>query len=230
MEYNNFYEAMIENDLNPFVLFDNNGKMKDFNREAEFLFNSVNPKELYELAVSHASLGFGFSRKFISLKYGKSVYYAILVGYINDDEIGLRLYKEVSHKDESQRTENIELTNIYSLIELSKSTTLLLNDVSIEETYDVSIPEIKMNINQFLLTLNDCFAVFKNADKLKLKVCIKIGEYEVIQNKKHQVVSIEFIGEDNLVVPQQLIKKATIAHLHLFIEKNVLRLEFPMIL
>ena len=140
---NNFYTELLENDLNAFIAFDNNGKLKDFNKEAEFLFNTVAPSELYELAISHAPLSFGFSRKFISLKYGKSSYYAILVGYINDDEIGLRLYKEVTSKNEILHPQSVEYVNIFNLLDISKSTTLLQSDIKIEELYDISIPEVK---------------------------------------------------------------------------------------
>jgi nitrogen-specific signal transduction histidine kinase len=230
MEHNNFYATLLENDLNPFILFDQNGKIKDFNKEAEFLFNLVKPKELYELAISYASLSFGFNRKFISLKYGKSLYYAILVGYINDDEIGLRLYKEVSSKDENLKIEDIELVNIFSLVELSKSTTLLQYDILIDEIYDVSIPEIKTNINQFLLTLNECFNLFKTQKQLQLKIYIKIGEYEIIQNKKYQVIAIDFKYEYDIKVELELINNALKAHINVFVEDKILRLEFPMIL
>ena len=230
MENNDFYVSMIENDLNPFILFDSNGKMTDFNKEAEFLFNYVKPKELYELAVSHASLNFGFNNKFIPLKYGKLSFYAILVGYINDNHIGLRLYKEVCVENEVTRTQNIEFANIFSLIELSKTTTLLQSDIKIEETYDISMPEIKININSFLLILNDCFGFFKDEMHLKLKVFIKIGEYELIKGKKYQIASIEFLSENNIETDKDLINKASSAHINLFIENQALKLEFPMIL
>jgi len=230
MEYNNLYVSLIENDLNPFILFDSNGKIKDFNKEAEFLFNVVNPKELYELAVAHATLSFGFKREFMSLKYGKSSYYAILVGYINDDEIGLRLYKEVCVEQEVAKIQNIELANIFSLIEISKSTVLLQSDIDIEEIYDISIPQIKINISKFLLILNECFAIFKSHKQLQIKIYIKIGEYELIQGKKYQVISIEFISKDNCIVDKSLIEKALKVHINIFEERCKIKLEFPMIL
>ena len=230
MNKDNFYVNMIENDLNPFILFDSNGRMKDFNKEAEFVFNFVKPKELYDLAVSHASVSFGFTNKFITLVYGKLKFYAILVGYINDDEIGLRLYKAVCTEDEINMNQDIELTNIFALIELSKNTTLIQSDVVIEETYDISIPEIKVNINAFILTLNECFEQFKNNKTLKLKVGIKIGEYEVIDNNKYQVASIEFLSNNKLILDKQLKDKAYRANINIFVDGNILKLDFPMIM
>ncbi len=230
METNNFYSNLIENDLNPFILFDSNGKMRDFNREAEFLFNFVQPKELYELAVSHASIDFGFNRKFISLKYGKITFYAILVGYISDDEIGLRMYKEVCSQEEIIKTTNIELTNIFSLIDLSKTTTLLQSDIHIEEVYDISIPQIKLNINEFLLILNECFSIFQSDDRLDLKVYIKTGEYEIIQDTKYQIVSLEFKVNRDIEIKKYLEKMIIKTHMNFFVNKNILSLEFPMIM
>ena len=231
MSTNNFYEQLIENDLNPYILFDNNGKLKDFNKEAEFLFNYVKPKELYELAISNASASFGFNPKFILLKYGKFSFYAILVGYINDDEIALRLYKEVTAINEiTTINSNLELVNIYSLIEISVNTILLQENIQIEEIYDVSIPEMKVNINNFLLTLNDCFGLCRNSKTLKLKVSIKMGEYEVIEKKKYQIICIEFIANNIANITKDMDIKANKSHTQLCIDNGILKLEFPMVL
>ena len=230
MADNDFYVGLLENDLNPFILFDSSGKMKDFNKEAEFLFNFVKPRELYDLAVAHASLNYGFNRKFISLKYGKIMFYAILVGYINDEEIGLRLYKEVCSEDEVAMNSNIELANLFSLIELSKTTTLLQSDIKIEETYDVSIPDMKLNINEFLLTINGCFELFKDKENLALKVFIKTGEYEIVKDVKHQIVCIEFLFEDTIEIGKSLELQSSKARVNIFKDINKLKLEFPMIL
>jgi len=62
---NNLYEQILENDLNPFITFNSNGKLNKFNKEAEFLFNFVSIKELYELAISNATQSFGFQHKYI---------------------------------------------------------------------------------------------------------------------------------------------------------------------
>lgn len=226
----NFYKQLIENDLNPFILFDSNGKMKDFNAEAEFLFNFVQPKQLYELAISHASSSFGFNRKFISLKYGKFLYYAILVGYLDDDNIGLRLYKEVSIIDEMAMNNNIELANIFHLIDLSKTTTLMQSKIKIEETYDISIPETKLHINDFLLILNECFELYKDEKEISLKVHIKIGEYEIIKDNKYQIIAIEFRSSNSVEVPKSLERKVSNTYINIFLNNNILNLELPMIL
>ena len=70
----NFYEQLLDNDLNPYILFSSAGKLVNFNKEAEYLFNFVNPKELFELAIEHANKTYGFNSKFINIKYKKQTY------------------------------------------------------------------------------------------------------------------------------------------------------------
>jgi hypothetical protein len=233
MQKNRLLETLLENDLNPYILFDSNGKLKDFNKEAEFLFNFVKPKELYELAILYASIQFGFSSKYISLRYDKLRFYAILVGYIDDDTIALRLYKEVCGENKYIKMKDIESINIFSLIDLSKNSILLQNGIKVFEYYDISIPDIKLNINDFLFILNDCFSIFKDEKILNLEVYIKIGEYEIIDGKKYKIIVIKFktskkikIKIDNL-----LQEKISNSPINLYTNNTtVLDLELPMVL
>ena len=225
-----FYEELIEYDLNPYLLFDSNGKIKTYNKEAEFLLNFVSIKELFELAVENASLNHGFNQKYISLKYNKQSYYAILVGYANEDEIALRLYKVVSNQTSTINNDKLKLVNIFSLIDLSKSSTLLNSDLKIDELYDISIPEMKININDFILCLNDCFLYFSEDDKISLQVQIKIGEYEIIDNKKYKIVALEFTSNRKVQPNPKLESKATKANANIFFNQNKLKLELPIII
>lgn len=226
----NFYEQLLEHDLNPYLLFDSNGKIKSYNKEAEFLLNFVSVKELFELAVSNASINFGFNHKYITLKFNKLNFYALLVGYANEDEIALRLYKSVSNEHTTINDEKLKMVNIYSLIELSKNSTLLTSDLQIEELYDISIPDMKINVNDFLLCLNDCFTMFAGDEQVILKVHIKIGEYEIINKKRYKIVQIEFIADRKVEVSTELEIKAKNANANIFFSHNKLKLEVPIIL
>ena len=224
-----FYEELLEHDLNPYLVFDSNGKIKTYNKEAEFLLNFASVKDLFELAVSNASLSFGFNHKYLALKYNKLNFYAILVGYANDDEIALRLYKSVSNENNMINDEKLKLVNIFSLIELSKNSTLLNSSLKIDELYDISIPEMKININDFLLCLNECFLFFKDDEKITLQVQLKIGEYEIINRKKYKIVAIEFICSHKINYIQSLEQKALKANSNIFFNQNKIRLELPII-
>lgn len=222
-------EELLENDLNPFMLFDGDGKIKNFNKEAEFLLNFVQPKELFNLAISYASQTFGFKREFISLSYDKQSFYAILVGYVSDDEIVLRLYKEVSATKIVKIDKNLKETNIFTLIELSKNTTFLGANISIEEIYDISIPVVKINVNEFLLSLNNIFEQLKNEKTLTLKVYIKTGEYEIIDKKRYKIICIDFITKDDIDFYPLKIETGKNDLFNIVSNKNTIKLELPLI-
>ena len=230
----NFYEQLLEHDLNPYLLFDASGKVKSYNKEAEFLLNFVSVKELFELAVANASVSFGFNHHYLHLKYNKQTYYGILVGYVSDDELALRLYKEVSNHANVINNDKLKLVNIYSLIDLSKNSTLLNTNLKLNELYDISIPEMKININDFLLCINDCFSIFKEEENISLVVQIKIGEYEIINTKKCKIVSLEFQSKNPLGLDKNseltLEMKAKKANTNIFFEQKAIKLELPMIL
>jgi len=225
----NFYEKLLEYDLNPYFIFNSNGRITKFNKEAEFLLNYVSVKELFQLAVDNASQDFGFSQKYIPLKYNKHSYYAILVGYMSDEEIALRLYRVVSNQANTINSGMLKLVNIFNLIELSKNTTLIKSNVKINEIYDISLPEMRLNINEFLLCLNECFKYFIDEDEITLKVRMKIGEYEIIDNSKYNIIAIEFISNHKISVINTLEEKAARANTNIFFDNNILKLELPVI-
>ncbi|RLA76196.1 MAG: hypothetical protein DRG78_19440 [Epsilonproteobacteria bacterium] len=226
---NNFYEELLKHDLNPYLLFDSNGKIKSYNIEAEFLMNFVTVKELFELAISNASINFGFNKKYISLKYDKLYFYAILVGYVNENEVALRLYKVVSNQEHTISNDTLKIVNIFSLIDLSKNTTLLNSNLKIEELYDISLPEMKININNFLICLNECFLLFIEDEHIALQVQMKTGEYEIINHKKYKIVAIEFTTTKKVDYNKNIEYKAEKANANIFFTHNKLRIEMPII-
>jgi len=222
------YEQILDNDLNVFIIFKSNGKLKNFNKEAEFLFNFVSPKELYELAINNASQTYGFNSKFINLTYKKHSFYAIMVGYLNDEEIILRLYKEVSPAKDINIEKNYHLSNIYTLINLSKNTSLSSENITIEEIFDVSIPELKIDINEFLLVLNNIFSSYTNEKYLKLEVAIKTGEFEVINEKKYHIICLKFTSNNSINIDHFTYDKNST--INIFQKNNIVEIEVPLIL
>ena len=95
MYQENFYKKFIAESINPFILFNSDAKLIDFNNEAEILFNYVKPATIFELAMSHSPHNFGFECKYINLRYSKMVFYAIVVGYIDDEYIGIKAQTKI---------------------------------------------------------------------------------------------------------------------------------------
>lgn len=230
MYNNNFYKSFLNESINPFILFSNDGKLVDFNYEAEILFNDASPKEIFELTLANSPHNFGFNRKYINLQYGKTKYYAIVIGYIDDENIGIELYKQINMEKEIGKIEGIELTNIFSLIEISKATNFDYIDTNILEEYDTSIPEIKLNINNFLLTLNECFKLFKESKTVEITVKIKVGEFEILNGKKHSIVYIRCKGDTKVSISPELEFQALKSHINVFEIDSYIKMEFPMIL
>jgi nitrogen-specific signal transduction histidine kinase len=223
-----FYEQLLDNDLNPYILFSSSGKLINFNKEAEYLFNFVTPKELFELALKNASKNFGFSSKFINIKYKKQTYYAIMVGYINDEELALRLYKEVEPTKSINIDSNYHMSNIYTLITLSKNTSLLQSKIDLKEEFDVSIPELKIDINEFLLILNHIFNEVKNDSKLSLKVSLKTGEYEIINKKRYHIICVKFTSQTPINLNNFQVNKHSL--INIYQKENIIELEIPLII
>jgi len=223
-----FYEQLLDNDLNPYILFSSAGKLLNFNKEAEYLFNFVTPKELFELALQNASKNYGFSSKFINIKYKKQTYYAIMVGYINDEELALRLYKEVEPTKNINIDSNYHMSNIYTLITLSKNTSLLQSNIQLKEEFDVSIPELKIDINEFLLILNHIFNEVKNEKKLTLKVSLKTGEYEIINKKRYHIICVKFTSIKSINLNSFQVNKHSL--INIYQKENITELEIPLII
>ncbi len=225
-----FYEEMMEHDLNPFMMFDSAGKLSNYNKEAEFLLSYVSSREIYDLAVSNAPLSFGFKRSFVSLHYERNTFFAILVGYLDEEKLGIQLYKEVcdsvKHQEDTKRTE----VNIFTLLNLSKNSTLSSSTIIINELYDPSIPDIKLNVEKFLNLLNHSFRLYQEAEELSLKVFLKIGETMILDDKKYPICSVKFQSYDTTIKDTSvLFTKAKEAGVSLFAKDDSIMIEFPLI-
>jgi len=110
----------------------------------------------------------------------------------------------------------------------------LYSKLHIKELYDISIPEVKLNINDFLLCLNECFQIFQDQEEISLQVQIKIGEYEIINTKKCKIIALEFCSQKPIFLSKDqesiLEKKAKNANTNIFFEQYCIKLELPMLL
>ena len=74
---NKLFSNIIENDLNPFLIFNKDAKVIYYNKEAEYILSYINAKEIYDLAISLAPHNFGYKSTFINVIYNRIKYYAI---------------------------------------------------------------------------------------------------------------------------------------------------------
>jgi len=223
-------ESFSEFDLNPFMIFSCEGKLLHYNQEGEYLFSFVSPKDLYELALNYAPKSFGMRSSHINIRYDRYTFCALLVGYQDDERIALRLYKEMTNITNNFGKENLTLTNIFTLLELSKNSVLVNKGVLICELYDPTIPEMKLQVEKFLKLLNKIFAEYTDTKMIEIRVSLKIGKNILIEGKSYPVCNITISNRELSVkngdIFYSLAKEANVL---VIAKKGKTVIEFPII-
>ena len=195
-----FFEEWIENDLNPFMIFDKNGKLIFTNIQAQLLLSYVESNILFELALSYSSQQFGYKKTFIDLEYGHFRFNALNTGYKSEDFIGLQLYKNLESDfhiyDNEQFAHNQEVVNIYTVIDLCISANSINKDIDFQKEFDPSFPEIKIDSRSLIKILHKVYSMFSLSSKIKTELALKIGEHIEIKNKKYRIFTIKISGDD----------------------------------
>lgn len=189
------YEAWIEHDYNPFVLFDSSAKVVSLNQEAQYLLAEANNKEIFELAKDYANHTYGFKTTIIDLAFGSFKFYAITVGYMDENEIGIKLYK-IHNKKFTRIGEQGESVNIYVLLDLCISASSTRSKAVHTKEFDPTFPEIKIEISEFTKLLDKIYQAYKYSDTINTNLSLATGEYIKFENKKYPIFSIKFKGEN----------------------------------
>ena len=190
-----FEQQWIEYDYNPFILFSSNGKILTLNTEAQFLLGFTSVAELFELTTTYANVTFGFKTTFVELEFGRYKFFGLTVGYENEEEIGIRLYRAPSFKIQNPKPSG-QLVNIYTLIDLCISTNSINSQIHFVKEFDPAIPEVMTNSNEIIKLLNKAYACFLKNESIKTKVYFRVGEHIKFENKKYPLFSIEISGEN----------------------------------
>jgi hypothetical protein len=189
-----FEQKWLENDFNPFIVFNQNGKIETLNTEAQFLLGIVSSQELFELASSYANITFGFKTTFLDLEFGRYKFFGLTVGYEDEENIGLKLYQSPSFKIKKE-IPNGELTNIYTLIDLCITTNSINSSINYTKELDPTLPEVVIDSNSFVKLLNKIYKYYAQSTKIKTKVYLRTGEYIKFDDKKYSLFCVEVVGE-----------------------------------
>jgi len=183
-------QQWIEYDYNPFILFYKSGKILSLNSEAQFLLGSVSTSNIFEIATAYASSTFGFKTTFLDLEFGRYKFFAITIGYENEEEIGIRLYQKPNFKFTKPKPEG-ELINIYTLIDLSISSNSINNNIRYTKELDPTIPDIRLHADLFIKLLNKIYAAMQENDTIKTRLYFRVGEHIKYDDIKYTFFSIE---------------------------------------
>lgn len=180
-------QEWIENDLNPFILFDSKGKVKSLNTEAQFLLGHINASRLFELATTYASPSFGFKTSMVDFDFDHFHFYALTVGYLDEESIGIRLYTKPKQIPGNLSIEG-EKVNIYTLIDLCIASKSISSTRAFTKQFDPSIPELHINTELFIQALNKLFDL--TVGKVFVSVNVKVGEAMRIAEKKYPLLDV----------------------------------------
>ena len=190
-----FCEKWIEYDYNPYLLFDANGKIISLNNEAQYLLGYTDVASLFKLAITYANANTGFKTSFIDLEFGRFNFFALMVGYDNEDEIGLRLFQYPAFHY-SKPTVKGDLINIYALIDLCISSNSIGSSKKFTKILDPTLPEIRIPTENFIKLLNRVYVMHSNSDEIVTKLYLRTGEYIKTEDKKYTIFSIEVKSEN----------------------------------
>ena len=192
-----FEQKWLEYDYNPFIVFNEKGKITSLNAEAQFLLGFTTAQELFELAQTHASVNFGFKTTFLQLNYGRYTFFGVTVGYDNEEEIGLKLYQAPSYKLSTKKPEG-ELVNIYSIVDLCIASNSINTNVKFQKEYDPTIPDVIIDSNNLIKLLNKIYLLCKiDNEIIRTKIFYRVGEHIKFDEKKYSLFSIQ-ISTQNL--------------------------------
>ncbi len=190
-----FDEDWIENDYNPFILFNDKGKILSLNTEAQYLLGTIDVKTIYELALSYSNPTFGFKTTFMDLEFGRFKFFGIMIGYENEEEIGIRLYQIPTFKFE-EPTADADLINIYTLIDLCISTNSIGSNIEYSKELDPTIPDVRINADSFIKLLNKIYTAMPDNNSVNTKLYFRVGEHVIFNEKKYSLFSIEISAEN----------------------------------
>jgi nitrogen-specific signal transduction histidine kinase len=109
----------------------------------------------------------------------------------------MKLYKSAMVKKENNlNIKNINVTNIFTLVDLAISTSKIKTNINFIKNYDPSIPEFKLDASTFIKTLNQIFEAFKDKKSVTCSILLKIGEYIKIDGKKYSFISVEISSNE----------------------------------
>jgi hypothetical protein len=224
-----FEQQWIEYDFNPYILFNASGKVLSVNAEGQYLLGAVDRHILFELATTYASPSFGFKTTFMELEYGRFKIFGIMVGYITEDEIGIRFFQTPSFQFTKPEIEG-DLVNIYSLIDLCIATNSIECKAKFIKDLDPTMPETRLNTDQFIRLLNRIYEAFSSSESIMTKLSFRIGEYILYEEKKYTFFSLKISGnafeEVQKSAIEQLCKKN---HLFHEIGKKAVTVNIPII-
>jgi hypothetical protein len=190
------FQFFIDSDTNPFILFDNSGKIIYLNNSAEILFGYVSKAELYDMTLRYAPATFGSKHTILTLNYDSFSFYAIDVGYESEEQIYIRLYNKPRIKQNIKIDKNkFVLTDINILLEANITLFKIKNSNSLKLLTDPDIPKFKIEQNNFSKLLRKTLNSFTTSSYIDITLKLLIGEHIIINEKRYSIVQLSILSD-----------------------------------
>jgi hypothetical protein len=225
------FQAFVEWDNSPFILFSAEGKILYLNNVAEILFGYVSKPELYDIALAYAPQTFGYKTTTLSLNYDSFNFYAITVGYENEDQISIRFYNAPRAKPSSPlETEKFMMTDINILLEANIALFKTKNNNPLNLLADQDLPPFKIDQNRFSKLLRKTLDAFRSSDSISITLKLLIGEHVIIADKKESIVQLAIAANGRYNDADNEIKSlASQSHISCLLKEHTIKLEIPLI-
>ena len=225
------FESFMEWDNSPFILFNNLGKIIYLNNAAEILFGYVSKKELYDIALSYAPQSFGYKTTTLSLSYDSFMFYAITVGYENEDQLSLRLYNTPRMKSPQKlETDKLIVTDINILLEANIALFKTKNTNKLRLLADQDLPAFKIDQNNFSKLLRKTLNAFRSSDSIDISLKLLIGQHVIIENKKEAIIQLSIEANGRYTdTDEEIHTLASQSQIKCITKEYSIKLEIPLI-
>ncbi len=225
------FQPFIEYDSNPFLLFDPQGKIVYLNNSAEILLGYVDKKTLFALAMEYAPQSYGFRTAAVSLRYDTFHFFSIMVGYENEELLGLRLYNAPRIKPtRSIEKHTLTPTDINLLLEAAITLFKSMHNRPVSLLTDPDIPEVKVDQNRFSKLLRKCFEAFRASSKVEIELKMLLGEHLIVNGKKTSIAQLSMQANGRYAGTDKEIREiAEGCNIRALLGENSIRLEIPLL-
>ncbi|MEA1953313.1 MAG: hypothetical protein U9O24_02850 [Campylobacterota bacterium] len=225
------FQAFVEWDNSPFILFNAEGKILYLNNVAEILFGYVTKQELYDIALAYAPHTFGYKTTTLCLNYDAFNFFAITVGYEDEDQISIRFYNSPRAKPSSTlETDKLIMTDINILLEANIALFKTKNSNPLQLLSDQDLPPFKIDQNSFSKLLRKTLDTFRASDSIGITLKLLIGEHVIIADKKEPIVQLSISANGRYHDADDEIKMlASQGHISSQLKEHTIKLEIPLI-
>ncbi len=224
------FQPFVDWDNSPFILFSQRGKILYLNNSAEILFGYVSKKELYDLALAYAPQNFGYKTTTLTLNYDAFNFYAITVGYENEEQLSIRLYNAPRIKAAtSLERDKLATTDINLLLEANIALFKTKNSNNLQLLTDPDLPTLKIDQNRFSKLLRKILESYRASDSIRITLKLLVGEHIIIEAKKVPIAQLSVEANGRYIDTDEEIRALSKqCHITAALSEHTIKLDIPL--